>query len=412
MSYSASTLFKLRLIDAGTEDNLWGDYANAVFQRLEQAIAGEAAISITGSNVTLNDDAYVGTQSHKAVLALSGTQTADVDLIVPARTKLYVVKNETVDDGGGPWTVTVKVSGQTGVALDHGEFALLYCDGTDVETIIAVGETVTASSALGTDNVMVRADGTGRAVQATGIVISDADVVTNAGQVRWVKGADVASGTALPVLADGNIFDVTGTTTVTSIDTMAVGTVIILHFDGALTLTHHATNLILPGGANITTAAGDEAIFYEYATGDWRCLAYTKASGQNVGTDGSNLVQLPYDMALYAGFDSDMVKEDVAVATYAEFCVARAGSFIGESGYVDTAPTDADLIVDIEKNGTSIYTTPPEFAASANTLSAGTLKTDGTEDFVAGDRITFKVTQIGSTEPGEGVRFTAKAKTT
>jgi hypothetical protein len=52
-----------------------------------------------------------------------------------------------------------------------------------------------------------------------------------------------------------------------------------LHFDGILTLTHHATDLILPGGANITTAAGDEAIFREYAEGDWRCIAYTRASG-------------------------------------------------------------------------------------------------------------------------------------
>ena len=45
-----------------------------------------------------------------------------------------------------------------------------------------------------------------------------------------------------------------------------------------------------------------------------------------------------------------------------------------------------------------------------NTLTAGTLKTDGTQAFVAVDRITFKVTQIGSSEPGEGVRFTMKGK--
>lgn len=401
MSYSASSLFKLRLIDAGTEDNLWGDYVNALFQRLEQSIAGEAAVTISGSNVTLNDDAYTGTQSHKAMLALSGTQTADVDVLVPARTKVWLVKNETVDDGNGPWTVTVKVSGQTGVSLAHGEFALLYCDGTDVETIIAAGQLVTSSSALGTDNVLVRADGTGRAVQATGIVISDSDVVTNAGQVRWVKGADVASGSALPVLADGNIFDVTGTTTVTSIDTMAAGTVIVLHFDGALTLTHHATDLVLPAGRNITTAAGDEAIFYEYATGDWRCLSFIRADGLPLAS--------PYGMAFNAGFDADNVKEDIAAQTWGEIVVDQTGSFTGEAGYIDTAPTGQAAIVDIEKNGTTIYATKPQFDAAANSLTAGTLKTDGTEDFVAGDRITFKVTQVGSSEPGEGLRFTASA---
>jgi len=54
---------------------------------------------------------------------------------------------------------------------------------------------------------------------------------------------------------------------------------IVLHFDAALTLTHDATNLSLPGGTNITTAAGDEAIFIEYASADYRCIAYTTAAG-------------------------------------------------------------------------------------------------------------------------------------
>jgi hypothetical protein len=94
----------------------------------------------------------------------------------------------------------------------------------------------------------------------------------------WSKGADVASAAALTLGDDGNYFDVTGTMAITSIATVGVGTVIKLHFDGALTLTHHATDLVLPGGANITTAAGDEAEFVEYAAGDWRCVNYERAS--------------------------------------------------------------------------------------------------------------------------------------
>ena len=106
------------------------------------------------------------------------------------------------------------------------------------------------------------------------------DLDANGHQVQWSKGADVASGTALPVLTDGNYFDVTGTTTVTSINaTGGAGTVIKLHFDAILILTHHAADLILPGAANITTAAGDEAEFVEYASGDYRCTNYSKASG-------------------------------------------------------------------------------------------------------------------------------------
>jgi len=110
---------------------------------------------------------------------------------------------------------------------------------------------------------------------------------TNGFQVQWSKGADVASATALPILTDGNYYDVTGTTTITSINTTgAVGTVIRLHFDGILTLTHSATDLVLPGAANITTAAGDEFTFVEYASGDFRCVAYALASGEAVVSGG------------------------------------------------------------------------------------------------------------------------------
>ena len=42
-------------------------------------------------------------------------------------------------------------------------------------------------------------------------------------------------------------------------------------------LTHNATSLILPGGANISTAAADTAIMVSEGSGNWRCLAYQRA---------------------------------------------------------------------------------------------------------------------------------------
>lgn len=105
-----------------------------------------------------------------------------------------------------------------------------------------------------------------------------------------VIGSDVVSDASLALGPNGDYFDVTGTTTITSIDARAVGGVVRLHFDGILTLTHHATNLILPGGANITTAAGDEFTFVEYASGDWRCTGYALASGTAVTSSGGDLL--------------------------------------------------------------------------------------------------------------------------
>ena len=103
-----------------------------------------------------------------------------------------------------------------------------------------------------------------------------------------------------------------------------------------------------------------------------------------------------------------MVAEVVTVRTYGEMIMGRAGTFVGEAGYVDTVATGAILIVDIMKNGTTIYaSTKPQFAISATGLTAGVLTVT---TFAAGDRITFKVTQIGSTAAGQGIRFTLKCK--
>lgn len=124
----------------------------------------------------------------------------------------------------------------------------------------------------------------------------------------------------------------------------------------------------------------------------------------------NTISNLPYDIPFFAGFDATAVKEDVVVQSYAKMVMTRTGSILGESGDIETAPTGAALIVDIEKNGTTIYSTKPQFAATSTTLTAGTLKVDGTEDFVAGDVLTFKVTQVGSTEPGEGLTFTVKGE--
>jgi hypothetical protein len=76
--------------------------------------------------------------------------------------------------------------------------------------------------------------------------------------------------------------DITGTTTITGLGTVSAGIWKVLKFEGALTLTHNATSLILPGGASITTADGDIGIFISEGSGNWRCVSYTRAAAQPV----------------------------------------------------------------------------------------------------------------------------------
>ena len=102
--------------------------------------------------------------------------------------------------------------------------------------------------------------------------------------INEAKGADIASATTTDIgAATGNYVDVTGTTTITGLGTVQAGTERTVRFTGILTLTHNGTSLILPTGANITTAAGDVAAFRSLGSGNWICTEYTRANGLALG---------------------------------------------------------------------------------------------------------------------------------
>lgn len=95
------------------------------------------------------------------------------------------------------------------------------------------------------------------------------------------QGSAISSAATTPIGAPGTALytTITGTTTITSFGTVGAGTLRVIEFDGALILTHNATSLVLPGGANITTAAGDIALMISKGSGSWKCLDYIRASG-------------------------------------------------------------------------------------------------------------------------------------
>jgi len=94
------------------------------------------------------------------------------------------------------------------------------------------------------------------------------------------KGADIASSATTDIFsATGEYVVVTGTTTITALGTAQAGAERVVRFSGVLTLTHNATSLILPTGANIITAVGDVAVFRSEGSGNTRCVSYTRADG-------------------------------------------------------------------------------------------------------------------------------------
>lgn len=126
---------------------------------------------------------------------------------------------------------------------------------------------------------------------------------------NWAKGTNIASATTTDIgSASGNFVDITGTTTITGLGTVQAGSVRFVRFIGILTLTHNATSLILPTGANIITAAGDTAIFFSLGSGNWVCFSFTRK-------DGSPLVTATPATALTGSQIQEVVTQTGAVAT-------------------------------------------------------------------------------------------------
>lgn len=133
-SYSSD----LRLTKQGDNDNpnSWGQVVNEqVIELLEEAIAGVTQINITGSsNVNISSTVNNGASddARHAVLELTGTLGANIDLIVPSVEKIYAIRCAY----SGAFTVTVKPSGgATGIVLNNTSTKILYTNGTFIHPL-------------------------------------------------------------------------------------------------------------------------------------------------------------------------------------------------------------------------------------------------------------------------------------
>lgn len=95
------------------------------------------------------------------------------------------------------------------------------------------------------------------------------------GVIEWTTVTSASTVDLSVVTTEGVV--ITGTTTITTL-TMAPNSRKTIRFTGALVLTHHATALILPGGANIASAAGDTALIVAGDDTNARCVAYQRAA--------------------------------------------------------------------------------------------------------------------------------------
>lgn len=122
---------------------------NGLFDLLDAAGHGKLDVTITTANVTLTGTP-AAPQAQNKYFNISGTLTDNRDLIFPVNDddpavgnpRVIVVKNGT----SGSFTVTVKVSGQTGVTVTQGTTAILLHNGTDFVKLHETGGSGTVTS--------------------------------------------------------------------------------------------------------------------------------------------------------------------------------------------------------------------------------------------------------------------------
>jgi len=127
MASEYTTRLGLEKQEPGENFNQWGERLNNALDLTDEAIAGRAAISLTG-NHTLTNTLNETNQARKAALVFTdGGLSAVPTVTIPAKEKIYYVENR-----GATYAITFTAGGTTG-SVPAGATCWVICDGTNVK---------------------------------------------------------------------------------------------------------------------------------------------------------------------------------------------------------------------------------------------------------------------------------------
>lgn len=129
----------LILQENGTNNNTWNDYLTDNFEMLDAKLGNRTTVNTTGGNTSLT-----ATQERVAVVKATGTLVSNATITFTGVGGFWIIDNAT----SGSFSLTCKISGQTGVEVAQGSKALVYFNGTDIATAGALNTALTAINAL------------------------------------------------------------------------------------------------------------------------------------------------------------------------------------------------------------------------------------------------------------------------
>ncbi len=153
-------------------------------------------------------------------------------------------------------------------------------------------------------------------LQMTGHLLTGAGAPSGAGMsLRWeqlTRGADIPSSASVTIPLEGQFFAVTGSTAITSIAATIAGRLVYLKFDAGIVLTN-STNLIMPAGVNVTTAADDIVVFLSISPGVWKCVSYPNQMALKAGDGTQNFNVASLNSGQLAGMRNKVINGNFAI---------------------------------------------------------------------------------------------------
>lgn len=181
--------------------------------------------------------------------------------------------------------------------------------------------------------------------------ITDERMLGSSGNSFANETSIASAGTTDLGQASGHLANITGTTTITSFGSNVdiAAPIYVARFSGALTLTHNATSLILPGGANIAITAGDAIIAQYLGSGNWKVLFYQPISPAAT-TSKQGIVRLATGAQVQTGTATDLVAPLSEMVMHQG--MAKAWAYFNASGVVQ----DSYGVASVTRNSTGRYT--------------------------------------------------------
>lgn len=202
MTVNYTTNLGLGLPVTGTESGLWGDIVNnQITSLVDTAISGTTSVAVTTVDVTLTATQGAANQARSMVITLTGASTAARNVICPAVSKIYIVRNTTT----GGFAHTFKTSAGTGISVPNGREMFLYCDGTNVveafdnhNTLAVGGNAISLGGALTTASSLTTSGANALTLTTTGstnVTLPTTGTLATTSQLAVTGQAFTSSGT-------------------------------------------------------------------------------------------------------------------------------------------------------------------------------------------------------------------------